>query len=61
MKGEPDKREEMPRHLHRAPPGRQWRDYITAMWQNYNVAATSACSKLFRQRRPGLGWLQHAA
>ena len=37
-KGEPDKREEdaVATFIAR-PPGRQWRDYIIMMWQNYNA------------------------
>ena len=37
-KGEPDKREEDAATTFIArPPGRQWRDYIIMMWQNYNT------------------------
>jgi hypothetical protein len=37
-KGEPDKREEDAEATFIArPPGRQWRDYIIMMWQNYNT------------------------
>jgi hypothetical protein len=37
-KGEPDKREEDAATTFIArPPGRQWRDYIIMMWQNYNA------------------------
>jgi hypothetical protein len=37
-KGEPDKREEDAAATFIArPPGRQWRDYIIMMWQNYNA------------------------